>query len=926
MKGTAPLVISLMITICLLTSGFSSEPTVGSSLADPDIWVNPQRFDFVVETGLTDSDTLTVGNNGTAFLDYTILGADAQNDVLVLDGANAGSTNALNALTTAGFNVTNAGRPSLYTGTPDPSNFDLMILLIGDDYTNDMPNAGQTAIESYVNNGGGIIMTEWIGFHVQNGRYTQLSAMVPMLRTAGNHAVETCNVLLPAHRIADGIPASFMTVHHSFGVMSAKSGTSVVVDGSLANHEVAFRGYSSGMAVHFATVGRYSSYDAWTDPDLTQLLLNSANWLTNNGSYSLPDWLTVTPPDGMIAPSVTRDHQFEVDTATLAPGNYYYDVEIESNDPNEDPLIVPVTLLVTVAHNLRTSQMSVNPEAENGKPLWINGTIVNEGFSDEVNVIVQLQLDYTVINFTVIPLLVSLDHADVSFIWTPSAEGSYILSIYAVPVVGESITGNNWQNRTVNVTNQADVWVTPNSFDFTIETGGTGYGNFTIGNTGLADLVYDIDLPLLHYWDLDETSGTTAYDSAGTLHGNVINAQIDQPGVKGRSYYFDGTDDYVEFDDDPSLNFNTGDDFSIYMWINTTANNVRFLSKRLVPGDARGYLMHIENNNFGIYLDFGSSGALVRGGPAINDGKWHQVGFCRSGSILEAFVDGVSIGTNIAAGGDLSNSNPLLLGAEQDGTLEFPGYIDDVKVFNQAVPPSGALNTLIDVGWLSVNPDSGIISPGGSTDHMVTVNTSGLSPGYYQASILIQCNDPGTDAFSIPVYLTVMDYKVLNIPLGEGWNLVSIPLIQDDTTLDQALASINGKWDIVQTYDPLYPGLWRSNCTFKPDQLNDLSSIDYTAGFWINITESNVTLSIEGFVPISTNIPLYAGWNLVGYPSLVNRTIANALTTTGYDQPVEGFSGASPYRTTPLPDTYLMTPGEAYWIHVPADTTWRVDW
>ena len=46
---------------------------------------------------------------------------------------------------------------------------------------------------------------------------------------------------------------------------------------------------------------------------------------------------------------------------------------------------------------------------------------------------------------------------------------------------------------------------------------------------------------------------------------------------------------------------------------------------------------------------------------------------------------------------------------------------------------------------------------------------------------------------------------------------------------------------------------------------------------------------------------------------------------TGYDA-VEGFNASHPYRISPLADTYLMQPGEGYWVHVPADTTWVVDW
>lgn len=79
-------------------------------------------------------------------------------------------------------------------------------------------------------------------------------------------------------------------------------------------------------------------------------------------------------------------------------------------------------------------------------------------------------------------------------------------------------------------------------------------------------------------------------------------------------------------------------------------------------------------------------------------------------------------------------------------------------------------------------------------------------------------------------------------------------------------------------------------------------------------------------VPSSTSIQLRAGWNLVGYPTLTtNQTVANAFWGTGVDI-VEGYDGAQPYLTRSLPGTYVMKPGEAYWVHVNADTIWAVNW
>ena len=75
----------------------------------------------------------------------------------------------------------------------------------------------------------------------------------------------------------------------------------------------------------------------------------------------------------------------------------------------------------------------------------------------------------------------------------------------------------------------------------------------------------------------------------------------------------------------------------------------------------------------------------------------------------------------------------------------------------------------------------------------------------------------------------------------------------------------------------------------------------------------------------STSIPLYVGWNLIGYPSQNTETVANALWGTGATR-VEKFDAPAPYRISEVGPTYVMQPGEGYWVHVPADSTWTVDW
>jgi len=225
-----------------------------------------------------------------------------------------------------------------------------------------------------------------------------------------------------------------------------------------------------------------------------------------------------------------------------------------------------------------------------------------------------------------------------------------------------------------------------------------------------------------------------------------------------------------------------------------------------------------------------------------------------------------------------------------------------------------------DVGitWYTWTFDDGTgpqIIWGSNPTHMFVL------PGSFLVTLTVEDRMGQTDSDVMNV--NVGEYT-FNIDLEMGWNLISIPLEMSNTSIENVLSSIAGQWDYVQYYDSTDPAdPWKTYATFKPAMLNDLWFIDNTMGFWIHMANS-ATLTVYGTMPASTNIQLWAGWNLIGYPSFnTTTTIADALVGTNYDG-VEGFDAAQPYRLIPLADTYVMTPGEGYWVHVPSDVVWNV--
>lgn len=61
-----------------------------------------------------------------------------------------------------------------------------------------------------------------------------------------------------------------------------------------------------------------------------------------------------------------------------------------------------------------------------------------------------------------------------------------------------------------------------------------------------------------------------------------------------------------------------------------------------------------------------------------------------------------------------------------------------------------------DIPWLSVDPTSGTTAPGGSSEVTVTLDSTGLADGTYQALLCVTSNDPANPLVEVPVTLEVV--------------------------------------------------------------------------------------------------------------------------------------------------------------------------
>jgi len=156
--------------------------------------------------------------------------------------------------------------------------------------------------------------------------------------------------------------------------------------------------------------------------------------------------------------------------------------------------------------------------------------------------------------------------------------------------------------------------------------------------------------------------------------------------------------------------------------------------------------------------------------------------------------------------------------------------------------------------------------------------------------------------------------------LGEGQNLVSIPLKQTDEDIERVLQTV--EWDKTWAYNSSIQK-WKWHMKFKP-YLGDLESVNLRMGVWINVTEKS-NLTVAGLVPSVTTVQLREGWNLVGFPAFDSTYTVGDLNAEAGAQRVEGPDSLNPpYCLRLMSESDTLQAGFGYWIWAESDTVWTI--
>jgi hypothetical protein len=222
-----------------------------------------------------------------------------------------------------------------------------------------------------------------------------------------------------------------------------------------------------------------------------------------------------------------------------------------------------------------------------------------------------------------------------------------------------------------------------------------------LGRAGLPSSPFVLEVQAdgpAHWWRLGDPDGASiAQDSAGGLDLTVSGVTFDEDGLISRE-----ADTCARWEEPTDRVYGTISDVAVGASVFTMECVVRVST---LPSDFTTIMGFKRNvGNFSLINVAGTSGGVFAGflefamvasdgldvvvaeeGSSINDGGTHHIAGTYDTGTITLYLDGVEIGSDSGTAGTLAGPLTFEIG-NQDSTWGFPGWIDEVAVYDSVLP------------------------------------------------------------------------------------------------------------------------------------------------------------------------------------------------------------------------------------------------
>ena len=260
-----------------------------------------------------------------------------------------------------------------------------------------------------------------------------------------------------------------------------------------------------------------------------------------------------------------------------------------------------------------------------------------------------------------------------------------------------------------------------------------------------------------------------------------------------------------------------------------------------------------------------------------------------------------------------SSVHSVTNGPEADGASTLP----ETGVPSRAETPPESPTTPLFVKTGGVNA-----GPTGADAVLETVNPSVPveGPDLWIGTASAARDAAGRDGAGPPAQAAPV--TSFDITLSPGANLISFPLIPDDSAIEAVLAGILDRVETVWQYDTSGAApRWRS---YAPGAPSDLRVMRDGPGYWVHLKDGgDAVLTVTGREATGPARRVVQGWNLVGFtatspqaPGEYLGALSGSAGTT-----MVGYAGGAAVTVLPSADPPLLMPGRGYWLYLDAAGT-----
>jgi len=227
--------------------------------------------------------------------------------------------------------------------------------------------------------------------------------------------------------------------------------------------------------------------------------------------------------------------------------------------------------------------------------------------------------------------------------------------------------------------------------------------NIAKGQAFASSLKNSLMLNLVSEWRLDETGvDTVVKDSWGANTGAWTGpaGAYTSPSwrtasecVSGGCLAFDGTDDYVNAGTGANLNI-TGDQLTLGAWVKViswSGSETYAIVAENYQANTGGYFIERDNANNYFFLGLWTAAGFNATIPTevLSENKWYYLVGVFNSTYTKFYINGALKKTeSFAATTIASSANPFVMGGKGGALNNLNGILDDVRVYNMALPTS----------------------------------------------------------------------------------------------------------------------------------------------------------------------------------------------------------------------------------------------